>query len=157
MPVLGRYDPRGVPSGYNDARLNISSFEQPSSGGVSGFDAFRDAYQQTYDLDTREMDFNSAQAEINRNWQERMDNTKVQRLVKDIQRAGLNPWLALNGGGAVTSGVPSGSYASASTGSQSYSSIYNSQLSAESRLKVAAINAAAKITSSFLGGLFKVF
>lgn len=52
--------------------------------------------------------FNSAEAEKSRNWQEYMSNTSYQRMVKDMSLAGLNPYLAYNQGGAST---PSGSTA----------------------------------------------
>lgn len=41
-----------------------------------------------------------------RAWSEYMDNTQVQRRVKDIQAAGLNPWLAVQNG-ISGSGAPS--------------------------------------------------
>lgn len=56
----------------------------------------------------KQADFNAEQAEINRRWQERMDNTKYQRAMADMQAAGLNPILASGGVGA----APSGSVAS---------------------------------------------
>ena len=63
--------------------------------------------------------FNAEQAEIQRNWQERMANTQYQRAVGDMEKAGLNPILAVTGGGVGT-GVPGG--AAASVGGASMSS-----------------------------------
>lgn len=45
---------------------------------------------------------NSARA-----WSEYMDNTKVQRNVEDIKKAGLNPWLAIQNGLGGSGSAPS--------------------------------------------------
>lgn len=51
-------------------------------------------------------EFNSAEAQKERNWQERMSNTAFTRQMADIQNAGYNPYLALGGGnGAATGSV----------------------------------------------------
>lgn len=59
----------------------------------------------------RQAEYNAEQAQIQRNWAERMDNTRYQRAIKDMESAGLNPILAVTGGGIQTGGI-SGSAAS---------------------------------------------
>lgn len=88
-------------------------------GATSLFDKMSDLFGGTHyaedyqkylgDLDKlyEEGRTNSARA-----WDEYMDSTKVQRLVKDIEAAGLNPWLAIQNGFSAGS-----SYSSAGSGS----------------------------------------
>lgn len=43
---------------------------------------------------TRRQDFNSAQAQLARQFEKRMSNTKIRRRMRDMRKAGLNPILA---------------------------------------------------------------
>lgn len=74
------------------------------SAGASVYNA----HQARRNMKTQ-MRFEAGQADLNRQFQERMSSTAHQREVEDLKRAGLNPILSANGG----SSSPSGSMASA--------------------------------------------
>ena len=60
------------------------------------------------------MAFNAEQAQIQRDWLERMDNTKYQRAIGDMKKAGLNPVLAVTGNGISVGSGGGGAQASIS-------------------------------------------
>lgn len=104
--------------GYNSAMMNAANEYNTN------------AWQQSADWNEymweKQAKFNAEQAEIQRQWQEKMSNTQYQRAVNDMSNAGLNPILAVTGGGVGTS-VPGG--ATASVGGASMGSAQSAQAS----------------------------
>lgn len=76
--------------GYNSARMaeanayNTNMWEQTAAWNESMWE--------------KQAQYNAEQAQIQREWAERMDNTRYQRAIKDMESAGLNPILAVTGG-----------------------------------------------------------
>ena len=67
------------------------------------------------------MAYNSEEAEKNRMFQKEMDSTKYQRAIADMEKAGLNPIMAVTGGG-ISVGGGTGSTASVGTPTMSSAS-----------------------------------
>lgn len=102
-----------------------SQFNQRSMLEQMGYNTLGAIAQGIYNHieNTAAMNFNSTEAMKNRDWQEHMSNTAYQRAVEDMRKAGLNPILAFQNGGASTPGGSAGTISGASMGAPSASAL----------------------------------
>lgn len=107
--------------GYSSSFAPQSSWIQRTfdpTGVQNNLTAYENALDRWYNSSEAEKarKFNAEQAQLERDFAERMSNTAYQRAFADMKAAGLNPYLAYSQGGAST---PSGSAASGSAASYS--------------------------------------
>lgn len=93
-------------------------FSQPSSSGTSYLQRVFDPAQAEYESGMRALDkqnaFNAEQAQLQRDFEERMSSTAYSRAVDDLKRAGINPYAF---GTPASASTPSGASASSGSGS----------------------------------------
>lgn len=78
-------------------------------GGMMGQSGQAATNAQQLNMFQQQMNFNSTEAQKNRDWQETMSNTAYTRAMADMRNAGLNPILAAGNGGASSPGGGQGS------------------------------------------------
>lgn len=90
---------------YNSVGFNINKFF-----GSTKEKQFESEYENYLNNVNNRNEFLAQQSA--RAWDKMMDDTKYQRLMKDLDKAGLNPYLALNNGSISAGAAPASTKAS---------------------------------------------
>lgn len=92
--------------------------------------------QMSNENTAKTFEFNSSEAQKERDWSKMMSDTSHQRQVEDLKRAGLNPVLSANSGASSYSGASaSGQADSSSVGA--LASIYQTKMNNDNAVKIA--------------------
>lgn len=118
--------------GYNYGESEAMSETYGTEASAQDIENAAIANKIQADMWQQQAQFNAAEAQKDRDYQERMSNTSYQRAMADLRAAGLNPILAAMNMGASTpsgavasSGLASAHKANAYANQRSYSKSYN--------------------------------